>query len=44
MMSGFVQAAIGYPGLFLVSSTVGLSALLLIPHLPMPQAEGSRQR
>jgi len=39
MLSGFVQAAIGYPGLFLVSSTVGLLALLLVPHLPMPHAE-----
>lgn len=39
MLSGFVQAAIGYPGLFLVSSTVGLLALLLVPHLPMPRAE-----
>jgi len=39
MMSGFVQAAIGYTGLFIVSSTVGLLALLLIPLLPMPKKE-----
>jgi MFS transporter, PAT family, beta-lactamase induction signal transducer AmpG len=44
MMSGFVQAGIGYPGLFVVSSTVGLLALLLVPYLPMPRAERSRQR
>ena len=44
MMSGFVQAGIGYPGLFVVSSTVGLLALLLVPYLPMHRAERSRQR
>lgn len=39
MLSGHVQAAIGYTGCFLVSSTVGLTALLVIPFLPMPKAE-----
>ena len=39
MMSGFVQSRLGYTGVFLVSSTVGLTALLIIPFLPMPQVE-----
>jgi MFS transporter, PAT family, beta-lactamase induction signal transducer AmpG len=39
MVSGFVQAEIGYYGLFLLSSFIGLIALLVIPFLPMPQAE-----
>jgi cellobiose-specific phosphotransferase system component IIC len=39
MMSGFVQAKIGYTGVFIVSSTVGLTALLIIPFLPMPKVE-----
>jgi PAT family beta-lactamase induction signal transducer AmpG len=39
MLSGFVQAEIGYAGLFLISSFVGLIALFLIPFLPMPQIE-----
>jgi PAT family beta-lactamase induction signal transducer AmpG len=38
MLSGFVQAAIGYTGVFLVSSTVGLFALAIIPFLPMPKS------
>jgi PAT family beta-lactamase induction signal transducer AmpG len=42
MLSGFVQGAIGYPGLFIVSSIVGLSALAIIPNLPMPKAEQGR--
>lgn len=39
MLSGFLQAAVGYTGLFLLSSLVGLLALLFIPRLPMPMAE-----
>jgi len=39
MLSGYVQASFGYTGLFLASSTVGLLAILLIPRLPLPQAE-----
>jgi len=39
MMSGFVQAKLGYTGVFIVSSTVGLTALLIIPFLPMPKVE-----
>jgi PAT family beta-lactamase induction signal transducer AmpG len=39
MMSGFVQAQVGYPGVFIASSTVGMTALLLIPFLPMPEVE-----
>jgi len=39
MVSGYVQAALGYPGLFVVSSIVGLVAILLIPYLPMPKIE-----
>jgi len=39
MMSGFVQAKLGYTGVFIVSSTVGLTALLVIPFLPMPEVE-----
>lgn len=39
MMSGYVQAGIGYTGLFLISSFVGLGVLLLIPFLPMPKSE-----
>lgn len=39
MMSGFVQTEIGYQGLFLVSSFIGLMALLVIPFLPMPEVE-----
>ncbi|MDP7023791.1 MAG: hypothetical protein QGH42_06060 [Kiritimatiellia bacterium] len=42
MMSGFVQAHIGYMGVFIVSSTVGLTALLIIPFLPMPNVEKKR--
>lgn len=42
MLSGFVQAAIGYPGLFIVSSTIGLTAIALIPRLPMPKIERGR--
>jgi PAT family beta-lactamase induction signal transducer AmpG len=39
MMSGFVQSKVGYTGVFIVSSTVGLTALLIIPFLPMPKVE-----
>lgn len=39
MLSGFIQAAVGYAGLFLLSSIIGLAAILLIPWLPMPKAE-----
>lgn len=39
MLSGFTQAAVGYKGLFLLSSLVGLIALVFIPKLPMPLAE-----
>jgi PAT family beta-lactamase induction signal transducer AmpG len=34
MLSGFVQGAIGYPGVFLVSAIAGLPTILLIPFLP----------
>jgi|GEM_PF-1324026 len=37
MISGFVQGAIGYVGLFLASTLIGLLVLLVIPLLPMPQ-------
>jgi len=43
MMSGFVQARLGYIGLFIVSSTVGLTALLVIPFLPMPNVEKEKR-
>jgi PAT family beta-lactamase induction signal transducer AmpG len=36
MLSGVVQAQVGYVNLFLISSTVGLVVLFIIPHLPMP--------
>ena len=36
MLSGYVQAAIGYTGVFLVSGTVGLVALCIIPFIPLP--------
>jgi PAT family beta-lactamase induction signal transducer AmpG len=39
MTSGFVQGWIGYTGCFIVSSTVGMTALCVIPFLPMPKAE-----
>lgn len=39
MLSGFLQAAVGYTGLFLLSSLVGLLALFFIPKLPMPISE-----
>jgi len=39
MMSGFVQSAIGYTGVFVLSVALGLLVLLVIPLLPMPQAE-----
>lgn len=39
MLSGFVQAAIGYIGVFLVSGTVGLAALVIIPFLNLPEEE-----
>lgn len=39
MMSGFVQAAFGYTGLFLISTIVGFIVLILIPLLPMPKGE-----
>lgn len=41
MMSGFVQGWLGYPGLFIVSSTVGLTVLVVIPFLPMPKVEAT---
>jgi PAT family beta-lactamase induction signal transducer AmpG len=39
MTSGFVQSAIGYTGCFIISSTVGLSVLFILPFLPMPKVE-----
>jgi PAT family beta-lactamase induction signal transducer AmpG len=44
MMSGFVQAQIGYVGLFIASSTIGLLVLFLIPILPMAQSEEARRK
>lgn len=44
MMSGFVQAQIGYVGLFIASSTIGLLVLFLIPVLPMAQTELARRK
>jgi MFS transporter, PAT family, beta-lactamase induction signal transducer AmpG len=41
MLSGFVQSSVGYTGLFILSSTVGLAALTLIPFLPMPSGEAT---
>jgi PAT family beta-lactamase induction signal transducer AmpG len=41
MLSGVVQAYVGYVGTFIISSTVGLVVLLLIPHLPMPSVEST---
>lgn len=38
-LSGFVQGLVGYSGLFVASSTVGLVAIFLIPFLPMPEVE-----
>ena len=42
MMSGFIQAELGYTGLFLLSSFVGLVVLVIIPFLPMPQTQAAR--
>jgi len=39
MLSGFIQGVVGYTGLFVVSSIVGLAAIFLIPWLPMPKSE-----
>lgn len=39
MLSGFVQAAIGYVGVFVLSVVLGLLVLLVIPSLPMPKSE-----
>ena len=39
MVSGFVQAAIGYVGLFAISCVAGGIILFIIPHLPMPSTE-----
>lgn len=44
MMSGFVQAQIGYVGLFIASSTIGLVVLFLLPMLPMAQLELARRK
>ncbi|MGE4489469.1 MAG: hypothetical protein AB7E95_08000 [Kiritimatiellales bacterium] len=39
MISGFVQATIGYVGTFLISSLVGLLAIIIIPFLPIPDVK-----
>jgi PAT family beta-lactamase induction signal transducer AmpG len=39
MLSGIAHQMVGYTGVFLISSTVGLAALGLIPFVPMPKAE-----
>lgn len=39
MMSGFVQAAVGYIGLFVISTIGGLIILLIIPFIPEPKSE-----
>ncbi len=39
MMSGFVQAQFGYVNLFIISSTLGLVVLFIIPYLPMPKED-----
>jgi PAT family beta-lactamase induction signal transducer AmpG len=39
MLSGIVQAAIGYTGTFIISGTIGLVVLFIIPHLPMPESK-----
>ena len=44
MMSGFLQAQIGYVGLFITSSTIGLVVLFLLPMLPMAQLELARRK
>lgn len=44
MVSGFVQHALGYPGLFMVSSFIGLVAIALIPFLPMPSVEQTQKQ
>ena len=35
-LSGVVQQMMGYPSLFILSSTAGLLTLAIIPFLPMP--------
>ena len=43
MLSGFVQAAVGYTGVFLVSALAGLPAILVIPFIPVAHKSGAPQ-
>jgi PAT family beta-lactamase induction signal transducer AmpG len=39
MLSGAVQSLVGYVGVFITSVVMGLPAVFIIPHLPMPLCE-----
>lgn len=39
MLSGFVQASLGYVWTFILSSVIGLFAIIIIPLLPLPQTD-----
>lgn len=41
MLSGYVQGAIGYSGVFFLGSVLGLAVLVVIPTLPLPKSERS---
>jgi MFS transporter, PAT family, beta-lactamase induction signal transducer AmpG len=44
MLSGFVQTAFGYTGLFALSCVAGLGIIFIIPWLPMPKQESEREK
>ncbi|MFA5629751.1 MAG: hypothetical protein WC958_05870 [Dehalococcoidales bacterium] len=43
MLSGIIHALIGYTGLFILSGTIGLAVLFIIPHLPIPGNDKLRE-